>query len=150
MERKPLQPLNYQLTLENADLQPFGVRSTLALAAMSCPYAHSPSCFQKGSTQMDTLLDSLHRPHAYLPTMAPRSSNMEHSTPTSTGHQKVPHQRIPGSLRRNRTLSRDLPHHPSKGCLTSCSCSTKVPHHNVAPGAREAGRMAERRNHHPC
>ena len=57
---------------------------------MSCPYAHSPSCFRKDSTQMDTLLDSLHRPHAYLPTMAPRSSNMEHSTPTSTGDQKVP------------------------------------------------------------
>ena len=90
MERKPLQPLNYQLTLEKANLQPFGVRSTLALAAMSCPYVHSPSCFRKGSTQMCTLLDSLHRPHAYLPTMAPRSSNMEHSTPTSTGHQKVP------------------------------------------------------------
>ena len=35
MEWKPLQPSNYQLTLENADLQPFGVRSTLALAAMS-------------------------------------------------------------------------------------------------------------------
>ena len=46
-------------------------------------------------------------------------------------------------------LSQDLPHHPSKGCPTSCSCSTKVPHHNAAPGAREAGRMAERRNHHP-
>ena len=90
MERKPSQPSNYQLTLENADLQPFGVRSTLVLAAMSCPYAHSPSCFQKGSTQMDTLLDSLHRPHAYLPKMVPPSSNMEHSTPTSTGHQKVP------------------------------------------------------------
>ena len=28
--------------------------------------------------------------NAYLPTMAPQSSNMEHSTPTSTGHQKVP------------------------------------------------------------
>ena len=90
MEQKPLQPSNYQLTLENADLQPFGVRLTLVLVAMSCPYVHSPSCFQKGSTQMDTLLDSLHRPHAYLPTMAPQSSNMEHSTPTSTGHQKVP------------------------------------------------------------
>ena len=90
MEWKPLQPSNYQLTLENANLPPFGVRSTLALAAMSCPYVHSPSCFRKGSTQMDTLLDSLHRPHAYLPTMAPRSSNMEHLTPTSTGHQKVP------------------------------------------------------------
>ena len=90
MERKPLQPSNYQLTLENADLQPFGVRSTLVLAAMSCPYVHSPSCFWKCSTQMDTLLDSLHRPHTYLPTMAPQSSNMEHLTPVSTGHQKVP------------------------------------------------------------
>ena len=64
--------------------------------------------------------------------------------------KRGPHQCIPGSLWRNRTLSRDLPHHPSKGCPTSCSCSMKVPHHNAAPGVREAGWMAERRNHHPC
>ena len=36
--------------------------------------------------------------------------------------KRGPHQCIPGSLRRNRTLSQDLPHHPSKGCPTSCSC----------------------------
>ena len=64
--------------------------------------------------------------------------------------KRGPHQCIPRSLWRYQTLPRYLPHHPLRGCPTSCPCPMKVPYHNVAPGAWEAGWMGEVRHHYPC
>ena len=63
--------------------------------------------------------------------------------------KRGPHQCIPWSLWRHQMLPRYLPHHPSRGCLTSCPCSMKVPYCNVAPGAWEAGWMGEVRTSLP-
>ena len=63
--------------------------------------------------------------------------------------KRGPHQCIPRSLWRHQTLPRYLPHHPLRGCPTSCPCFMKVPYRNVAPGAWEAGWMGEVRHHYP-